>query len=76
MVTLFVALQQDYYSWRHDTVLMKLVKGLKQLLSPAYNLYSDLGGSQAQDNPPTTIPHELTVTIVEPWSWMVLMFSY
>ena len=47
MVALFVALQLDYYSWRHDTVLMKLVKGLKQLLSPAYNLYSDLGGGQA-----------------------------
>ena len=50
MVVLFVALQQDYYSWRHDTVLMKLVKGLKQLLPPAYNLYSDLDGSQASYN--------------------------
>ena len=42
MVALLVTLEQATYSWRHDTVLMKLVKGLKQLLPPAYNIYSDL----------------------------------
>ena len=61
-----VALDQDRYSWRHDSVLMKIVKGLKQLLPPVYNLYSDLDGCRASDNPPATIPPELLVTTARP----------
>ena len=48
MVALHVTLEQATDSWRHDTVLIKLVKGLKQGLPPAYDLYRDLNGCRAK----------------------------
>ena len=61
-----VALEQDCYSWTHDSVLMKITKSLRQLLLPVYHLYGDLDGYRASDNPQTTIPPELLITTARP----------
>ena len=59
-------LEQGCYSWRHDSVLIKIAKSLRHLLPPVYHLYSDLNGYRASDNPSATIPPELLVMTARP----------
>ena len=61
-----VALDQERYTWRHDSVLLKLVQGLRGLLPAEFCLYSDLDGYRASDNPPATIPPGIVVTTARP----------
>ena len=39
-----IAVEQGRYTWRHDSILLKLLKGLKQMLQPVDKLYGDLTG--------------------------------
>ena len=64
-----VALEQDRYTWRHDSILQKkflIVRDLRQQLPPELFLYCDLDGWRASDNPPATIPPKLLVTSARP----------
>lgn len=60
------ALTQGRYTWRHDSVLLKLVSFIKPSLPPEAKIYSDLTGFRACDNPPSTIPPDLIVTSARP----------
>ena len=46
------ALDQDRYTWRHDSVLQVLVHGLQQHLPEIFKLYADLPGYLASSSPP------------------------
>ena len=59
------ALEDGRYTWRHDSVLLKLVGKLKCLL-PSSTLYADLPNLQAEESPPTTIPLQLVCTSSRP----------
>ena len=57
-----VALNQGRYTWRHNSVLQKIVDHIKTYLDSDENLYADLPNHRASDNPPATIPPEILVT--------------
>ena len=62
-----ITLSQGRYTWRHNSVLLQLVN----LIKPSYstttaNLYADLPGFRASDNPPSTIPLSITQTTARP----------
>ena len=59
------ALEDGRYTWRHDSVLLKLVERLKGLL-PSSTLYADLPNLRAEETPPTTIPPQLVCTSSRP----------
>ena len=61
-----VALNQGRYTWRHDSVLQKIVDHIKTYLDSDENLYADLPNHRASDNPPATIPPEILVTSARP----------
>ena len=61
-----IALEQGRYTWRHDSVLLKLLKGLKRMLQPVDKLYGDLTGYGANESPRATIPPELLCTTARP----------
>ena len=52
-------LEEGRYTWRHNSVLLKLLKGLKRMLQPVDKLYGDLPGYWANESPRATIPPEL-----------------
>ena len=60
-----IALEQGRYTWRHDSTLNVLVKGLRTAL-PEARILADLPGLRAEENPPSTIPSELLVTTARP----------
>ena len=55
-----IALEQGRYTWRHDSTLNLLVKGLRTAL-PEARILADLPGLRVEENPPSTIPSELLV---------------
>lgn len=59
------ALQQGRYTWRHDSTLHTLAKGLISSL-PDSRVIVDLPGLRAGENPPSTIPSEVLVTTARP----------
>ena len=61
-----VALAQGRYTWRHDSVLQVLVRGLQRDLPPFYKLYADLPGYLASVSPPSTIPSNLSSSLSRP----------
>ena len=60
------ALNQGRYTWRHDSVLSSLVKSLTTYLLPSEKLYADLSGKRASNNPPATLPLNLSVSADRP----------
>ena len=61
-----LALSQGRYTWRHDSVLVKLLWTIKMLLSPEDRIYGDLSSFRASDNPLATVPPEIVVTSARP----------
>ena len=61
-----IALEQGRYTRRHDSVLLKLLKGLKRMLQPVDKLYGDLTGYWANKSPWAAIPPELLCTTARP----------
>ena len=59
------ALEQGRYTWRHDFVLLSLVKSLEKVL-PNVQIYADLVNMRAQEHPPATIPPSLSSTFSHP----------
>jgi len=60
------ALTQGRYTWRHDSVLMKISQLLQSLLPHSATLNSDLEGLRAESNPPSTIPPSILSTALRP----------
>jgi len=60
------ALNQERYTWRHDSILTHLSKTLKHHLSKEATLYADLPGLRASKNPPLTVPVSLVPTAARP----------
>ena len=60
------ALNQERYTWRHDSILAHLSKILKTHLPDGLTLYADLSGLRASENPPSTIPVSLVPTTARP----------
>ena len=60
------SLNQGRLTWRHDSVLPKIVQGITPVLSEGDTLYADLQGYRACDNPPATIPLDIMVTSARP----------
>jgi hypothetical protein len=58
-------LEQGRYTWRHDSTLNAPVKGFRSALTEGQTL-ADFPGLTAEENPPSTIPSEILVTIVWP----------
>lgn len=48
------ALEQDRYTWRHDSVLKQIVAGIRISLSEDQTLYADLPGNLAHSPPPAS----------------------
>ena len=61
-----VALSQGRYSWRHDSILKKILLFLRQHLTGEGKLYGDLDGFRAMENPPSTVPPDLLPTSYRP----------
>ena len=61
-----VALEQGRYTWRHDSVLLKLMRGLLDEFDPNIKVYCDLEGFKASENPPATVPPSLVSTTARP----------
>jgi len=61
------ALNQECYTWRHDSILTHLSKTLKHHLSEEATLYADLPGLRASENPPLTVPVSLVPTAARPY---------
>ena len=62
----FVALNQGRYTWRHDSVLAQIAKGLQKHLPPSVKVYADLDNMRADINPPATIPPNVLITSLRP----------
>ena len=61
-----VALSQGQYSWRHDSILKKILLILRQNFVERGNLYGDLDAFRANENPPSTVPPDLLPTSYRP----------
>ena len=60
------SLNQGRFTWRHDSVLQKLVIGIIPAISKKEKLYADLPNHRACDNPPATIPQDIVTTSARP----------
>ena len=61
-----VSLFQGRYTWRHDSVLNKIILFLQQHLAGQGKLYGDLDGFRVTNNPPTTVPPNILITSARP----------
>ena len=59
------ALEQGRYTWRHDSVLLSLVRSLGKV-NPNIQIYADIDNMRAQEHPPATIPPSLSSTSSHP----------
>ena len=59
-------LNQEHYTWCHDSILTHLSKTFKHHLSEEATLYADLPGLRASGNPPLTVPVSLVPTTAKP----------
>ena len=59
-----VALTQGRYTWRHNSVLMSLIKCIRPFLDPQFHLFSDMPGFEAPHG--GTIPPNILVTNLRP----------
>ena len=62
------SLNQGRFTWRHDSVLQRLVWGIIHVpaLSKDERLYADLPNHHVCHNPPTTIPQDIVPTSARP----------
>jgi len=60
------ALNQGRLTWRHDSVLQQIVKGVTKFLDKGEKVFADLPNLLATSSPPSTIPPELCSTSCRP----------
>ena len=60
------ALENGRYSWRHDSVLLKIVSGLRDLLPASNSIFADLTNLRAHASPPATVPPQVLFTSARP----------
>ena len=60
------ALNQELYTWRHDSILAHLTQLLKLHFPYGTTLYADLPGLRASENPTATIPTSVATTTARP----------
>ena len=60
------ALNQGHYTWRHDSVLSCLFSSLVCLAPNGTSIYADLPHRWCSDNPPATVPLQLSVSSARP----------
>ena len=53
-----IALSQDRYTWRHDSILRKLLVFLRQHLKDKGKLFGDLKRFRVMEKPPSTVSIE------------------
>ena len=61
-----IALDQGRYTWRHDSILKKILQGIIPLLCSDSKLYADIDQWRAEDTPPSTIPPNILSTLSRP----------
>ena len=61
-----IALNQQRFTWRHDSVLLKLFSSLRSFLGEGEALYVDLPGKWASEAPQATVPISILVTSARP----------
>ena len=61
-----VALSLDLYTWRHDSILRKLLVSLRQYLKDKGKLFGDLKGFRVMENSPSTVPIDILPTSDRP----------
>ena len=61
-----IALEDGRYSWRHDSILLKLTNFLKTYVHSNSQVFSDLAGHRATDSPPGTVPPSIISTTARP----------
>ena len=54
-----IVLCQDCYTWRHDSILRKLLLFLRQHLNDKGRVFGDLKGFRVMENPPSTVPIDI-----------------
>ena len=60
------SLEQGRFTWRHDSVLQKLVSAILPTLSEGEKVYADLLNLRACDNSSATIPEKIITTSARP----------
>jgi len=60
------ALNQGRLTWRHDSVLQQIVKGVTKFLDKGEKVFANLPNLLATSSPPSTIPPELCSTSCRP----------
>ena len=60
------ALNQKRFTWRHESVLLKLFSSFKSFLGEGEALYVDLPGKRASDTPQATVPVSILATSDRP----------
>ena len=60
------SLNKGRFTWRHDSVLQKLVRGIIPVISKKKKLYADLPDHRAFDNPHATIPQHIVTASALP----------
>ena len=60
------ALNQGRLTWRHDSVLQQIVKGVTKFLDKGEKAFADFPNLLATSSPPSTIPPELCSTSCRP----------
>ena len=61
-----IALPQDRFTWRHDSILRKVLVFMRQQLKETGKLYGDLKKFNAMENPPSTVPIDILTTSDRP----------
>ena len=54
------------YTWKHDSVLAKIVNDLKGAVSSSIKIFADLDKTSAEFNPPATVPLHILATSLRP----------
>ena len=60
------ALAQGRFTWRHDSVLNKLVNMTQPLIPSSCQIYADIPSWRASDSPPATLPNNISTSTLRP----------
>ena len=60
------ALTQGRFTWRHDSVLNKLVNMIQPLIPSSCQIYADIPSWRASDSPPATLPNNISTSTLRP----------
>ena len=60
------ALDGRRYTWRHDSILRKLIMFMKSKITTSTQMFADLDGHRAIESPPGTVPPSIVITTARP----------